>query len=412
MADIRVVYPSNQKTINSGLLLIEKIDIQSNNVRRILSTIKVDHTVVGYRHIRDRLRESILSGRLAPTTKLPSTQDLAKLWHVDVGTVHTALTPLVKEGLLIRQLRKGTFVCERKRQERLTSVGIYYGENIWAPNYSFFLQALHQALLDQLEQLDIQVTVCRDPRPSWQHRTACPELVEMAKVRKIQAVISSTSGWGRYVWMNRLPVPSVHFTTAKIRNKVGGDTWQQAEIAVRGIAEQGCRSVGLICPNGPNRTTEDGPRPPEGNFLEACVDLIRQHGLQTRNQWIRVSSTEYLSQAGCERFGYEQFHELWRLPSHPEGLLVFDDTVVRGTITALLETQVRVPEQLKLVFHRNAEIPLICPLPAAFVVFSVAEAAQAAIEMIQKQFGGQPCAPVLLKHRLEHAEPSPTEMTP
>lgn len=373
-----------------------------------LARIKVDHTVVGYRHIRDAVRARILSGKLRPNKKLPSTHEMAAHWNVNAGTVHAALAELVKEGLLIRQMRKGTFVREQKREERLASVGIYYGIDIWAPNYSFYLQALHKALQTQLEQIDVQVAVCRDPRPSWQHRHAWAELADLARRRRIQAVISLTSEWGRHVWLNRLTVPCVHFTGAKIPNRVDGDVHQQAEIAVRGIVEQGCRSVGLIFPINPGEATPDGSPSAGVEFLETFLDLSRQHGLQIRNPWIRVAPTGTLRaptgetvQTWCERFGYEQFHELWRLPERPEGLVVLDDTVVRGTITALLEARVQVPEQLKLVFHKNAEVQLLCPLPATFVVFRVTEAAQAAIAMIQRLFAGQPCEPVFLRHRLE-----------
>ncbi|MBI4025245.1 MAG: GntR family transcriptional regulator [Verrucomicrobia bacterium] len=374
-----------------------------------LSSIKVDHTVVSYRHIRDRLRETILSGRLAPAAKLPSTQDLAALWRVDVGTVHAALTPLVKEGLLIRQLRKGTFVRERKRNDRLTTVGIYYAQNIWAPNFSFFLQALHEALQRELELLNVRAAVCLDSRPMWQHRQPWNELADMARTRQVQAVIAPSAGWGRARWLSRLPVPTVMFTTDRVPHRITTDTRQAVDLALRAIAKQGCRSVGLIYPGNPNVVSPlPGVRNVDVDFLEAFADLSRQHRLEIRNPWMRIAHTEESSQRWDEKFGYEQFHELWRQPSHPDGLVVFPDTAVRGVITAALEARVKIPDDLKLVLHKNAEVSLLCPFPATFAVFNVTAAAKAAMAMIQQQLRGEPCESVMIPHTLETPRTSPT----
>ena len=69
--------------------------------------------------ITDYLREEIYSGNLKPGVRLPPTQELAAQWETHAATVHKAMEPLVKEGLLARKPRSGTFVCDTRGEADL-----------------------------------------------------------------------------------------------------------------------------------------------------------------------------------------------------------------------------------------------------------------------------------------------------
>ncbi|UUO07738.1 PLP-dependent aminotransferase family protein [Blastopirellula sp. J2-11] len=58
------------------------------------------------------IRDAILSGRIAPQTKLPSTRALAEMWSVSRSTVVLAFENLTAEGYLQSQMGSGTFTCE------------------------------------------------------------------------------------------------------------------------------------------------------------------------------------------------------------------------------------------------------------------------------------------------------------
>ena len=73
--------------------------------------------------ISKSLRGLIMSGKIAPGERIPSTRELAALLGSHVAGVHAALTVLVKEGLLFRVPGLGTFV--RQREEKLTRVGVF-----------------------------------------------------------------------------------------------------------------------------------------------------------------------------------------------------------------------------------------------------------------------------------------------
>lgn len=342
----------------------------------------------------------ILSGKLAAGEKLPSTQELARLWKVDPYTVHTALAALAKEGLLSRQPRKGTLVCAR--EEKLTAVGIYLRHNIWQPGHSSYIQVLYQELTAELERQHLEAVPLRDPRTAWETHTLWPEMLERASRREIQGLLSLGSGAGRHVVLDKLPVPVVHFVTINSPNRVEGDIRQMHELSLDRLATQGCRTVGYISPHNPQPEPRPGQRDVGVEALTHFMEAAGRFGLTVKNQWIRTAAQDapFLGQAWSERFGYNEFHALWSQSQRPEGLVVFDDCTARGVITAILETRVAVPEDLKLVFHRNAEVDLLCPLPASFVEYSVQAEARAAVAMLRKMYRGEAVEPVRLPYRL------------
>jgi GntR family transcriptional regulator len=91
-----------------------------------------------FARIANHYRDKILSGDLAPGTKLPSNKELANSWGVAVATVSRALSQLTVEGV-IRTSPRGTFVAEdpmtgisaRDRLSRVTSLrsALMEGEN-------------------------------------------------------------------------------------------------------------------------------------------------------------------------------------------------------------------------------------------------------------------------------------------
>ena len=112
--------------------------------------------------IRSFFQGKILTGAMAAGTALPSTQALAELWNSNYFTVHRALTPLVREGLLRRHKGVGTFVSETRR--KLGAVGVYHGGDIISnPAHGYAIQ-LHRLLHRELKARGLKMRAWIDPR--------------------------------------------------------------------------------------------------------------------------------------------------------------------------------------------------------------------------------------------------------
>ena len=193
-------------------------------MKELLEQFKVRQPAPVSGQIQDHVRELILSGKLTPGERLPSTEELAQSWDTHVPTVHKALTNLVAEGILERHHGKGTFV--RHREEKLTCVGIYHTQENWTKGSSDFNRAVHAALAEQLDQLGIRTRVWIDSRPKTERDTPWDELLRAVKHREIQGLICLQGGWPAVHCLNKLPIPSVFLSSANIPNRVVADPRQ------------------------------------------------------------------------------------------------------------------------------------------------------------------------------------------
>jgi DNA-binding LacI/PurR family transcriptional regulator len=346
-----------------------------------------DRPKVVYRQISEQIRELIVSGKLAPGTKLPSSADLAAKWKTHSATIHAALTPLVKEGLLTRQPKIGTFVS--KRRARLGDVGIYYDGDIWLNQASAFKRAVHVELARLLEAERVNVSVWFDPRTEKQRSRTWGELARAVERRQVQAVLATDVPAEAVEWLQGLPVLTSFFTYAPVRNRVSLDFGQLAEASVAQLKKQGCRSAGVIS------ILEPGQPAAGGDFYDHFAEVCAAQGLRVRKEWIRTAHG-FVRDESQEEFGYREFRQIWRQTERPEGLVVFPDTSVPGVILSVLEQRVKVPDELKLVAHKHAEIGFLCPLPITYLYSSTAQIARAMFGQLERQFSGGTCEPVVL----------------
>ncbi len=359
-----------------------------------LKSLELDRPLPVVDQITRQVRFLIKDGRFKVGSKLPSTAELATMWDTDVRTVHRALTCLVREGLLSRKPGAGTFV--RKRHETLESIVIYVPRSLAENRESRYLQAMQSAIVKCLGDEDIQLRVWFDGRRDRQFTWT--ELQSAANRREIQGVIVLTAGLAEHEWLSKLPVPVVFHSTAGIANCVQYDFSQLVNLSLETVLQRGCHSLGVISP-----LATDVGRPlhhANNDFFETLVDRAGSLKLEIRNPWIRALHDEHV--VSHERFGYEQFEALWRQKYRPDALLVYPDSVARGVILAIAEQQVRVPEDLRLVLHKNAGIDYLCPFPVDFIVSDEERVARALINKLKGIFNGENVERTLVSfHRMK-----------
>lgn len=359
--------------------------------------LSIDRPRVIYQQIREHVRNLIKSGKLAPGDKLPPTSELAARWQTHAASIHSALTPLVKEGLLSRKPKIGTFVTSRHSD--LTAIGIYYDSNIWTDHASAFKRAVHVHLADLLESKKIEVRLWLDPRGTAERSTPWSELLSAADRREIQAIIATDVPDDVVNWLEQLSIPAAYFTYAPVRNKVGLDFKQFAAASARILKKQGCRSAGVISILEQSTPTSSKAASAKGTFYNHFLTACRAQGLEVRDEWMRMADG-FVRDESQEDFGYVGFAEIWRQSKRPDGLVVFPDTSVPGVITSVLEKRVNVPEDLKIVAHKHIEIDFLCPLPISYLYSSTRKIAAAMFSQIQRQLKGESCAPIALPFRL------------
>ena len=82
----------------------------------------IDHSSVIplYHQLKEIIKEKIELGKWLPGDKIPSENELCKMYEISRNTAIKALDDLVQEGLLHRVQGKGTFVSKPKFEQPLT----------------------------------------------------------------------------------------------------------------------------------------------------------------------------------------------------------------------------------------------------------------------------------------------------
>lgn len=338
-----------------------------------------------HRQVTERIRQAILHGEIPTGTCLPTLQELARRFKVSYFTVHTALTPLVKEGMLMRKRRVGTIV--QAQMPRLLSVGIYYGRDLLTESFGGFYQALQWEIQKGLDAEKIEGMLYVDTRPLNQHQTPLPELARDLKMQKIRCLLVPLMGDTEKAWLNKMGCPAIKLSSAEEPASVCSDIGEAFQKAITRLRSNGCRSVGLIgtVPMPKDKAPSSSYWMP---FYRAFHTAALQQGLQIRPEWIRTPSRE-LDASEVEPYGYRQFHELWCHRVHPDALVVTDDVMSRGVITAILELGIRPPHDLQVAFHRNDGVPILCPFPSLLMLWSIKSIAEAMIQQARRQIAGR-----------------------
>lgn len=349
------------------------------------------------RQIADHLRQAIRTKRYAPGTRLPSTQALAAEYKTHVPTVHQALQDLVREQLLVRTPRVGTFV--RQRAAKLTRIGLYLTGEFTSDVTFRFVHMLQQAVNRLCREEGMELSTWVDPRPKAAQTTAPQALLDAIAEGEVQAVLAPMTDLHHLPWQCALPVPVTFLTSEWHDQAVLFDYRQFLDDGLAALAAQGCRRPGIITVL-PMQSVADARlrRRTTGSLaVEEFRELARGHGLTTDPGWIRTATGE-LGQASAdiERFGYESTLSLLQGKSRPDGLLVFTDIAAQGVLLALAHRHVRVPEDLCLALHRNAACGLFCPVPAAFLDVDERAVAAALLAQLRRQHGGEAVTPVVL----------------
>jgi DNA-binding LacI/PurR family transcriptional regulator len=339
-----------------------------------------------YQRVAASLREDILHGKYLPGMLLPSTEEFASMLGTSYYTVHTALKALVKEGWVERLQGDGTYVAQP--ENRFLHAGIYHSLNIWSDEEATFQRRLNERLVEKFTQLGKTTQIIIDSRPETLQDEMFPPLAQAIFQRQIQCVVSPDVNSKSLPLLSKLSIPVAMMSDRPRNPGVNFDEASLIHGGVRELAGQGCRSIGFIT----------NVSPIDGGFGKFMREM-KAAGLETRPDWM-IQPPEF--QQHLAEYGFDAFRRLWKLRERPQGLIVYPDVVARGVILAALQAGVRVPEEMKFVFHRNAHIRLLCPYPVTWAIVDEYAAADGLIASIQHQFAGERPMGVKIPYTFEH----------
>jgi len=327
------------------------------------------------RQITNKVRELILRGDLPYATKLPSMHEIAELMDTNYFTVQSALTPLVEEGLLERKRRVGTFV--RWKFSAMSAAGIYLPEVILTNRRKGeFQRVLFGALQNLLSAQGTQIQTWIDHRPRAQRGTPLPELIESIEKRRIEFLYVVHCEETVQEWVGRLPLPTVAFTELDFPNRVYISDNGFFDKATQALAQKGITECALI-------TAQDPPSEPVNGVRFPAEFTYRLHD-------------------PLDTSGYQLTQKFCKLSKRPKALVVYPDIAASGVVAALLQSGIKLPDDLYLVLHKSRGVPIFHPFAATHIVMDTMKVAETMESMSRRVMQGQGPLSTEIEYLIQH----------
>lgn len=342
--------------------------------------------------IEQFLRERIQSGQLQPGDRLPTTQALAELWGVGPVSVQKAMRRLQARGLVRRRTRHGTFVSSPTGNVTLAVLtsgsvadeGFQYG------------RAVIRALDAEMAQRGWRSMLFSGLRTRWvksgdNASLAYQDLLDEMRARDLGGVIEVALGWNSFGDVEKdMRLPVVRISSVARYADVINDFFAFGRDAMRWLVDRGVRDV--LCMGFVEK----------GTAYDGVLQAAAQSGLSAP----RIQPFEQFSTPAMEASVYRQMLAIldgWEQGERrPQALLVSDDVAMRAVALALVQRQVRVPEDLIVITLANEGIDLHYGIPVVRYEFSPAANARTALDLLDRKMRGEPLPrlPVALPGRI------------
>jgi LacI family transcriptional regulator len=215
------------------------------------------------------------------------------------------------------------------------------------------------------------------------------QVIDQLIARRVDCLVIASSNWTAAA-LKRVIEANIPFVLIDRRvpgidaNFVGGDDELIGVIATEHLIEVGCKTIAHI---GGAKIT------PARGRLEGYKKTLAKHRLALGPEYI---VTHDMLDESAHEVGYESAMSLLKLNPRPDGIFCFSDPLAIGTMRAILDAGLRVPEDVALVGCGNLHYDVFLRIPLTSVdqqSFAIGErAATLAIAMIdaESQSGPKP----------------------
>ncbi len=353
------------------------------------------------RHVADTLRGRIVSGELEPGAQLPTWNALEGYFNVGRTTLTRALGQLKRDGFVITDATRGTFVAPTPPHKHRFALAFHGSPT--TSNWNPFWWALSQQAVMVNQTAQAQLVPFYSVGEE-EHTASLDRLLAEVAEDRFAGVIFV----GYPPAMSKQLIDHPWLAKVAICGDRQGDSLPHVypdrgafmERALRYVADQGRKRVAVIT-NG-HRVFHDYQNRLADYGLCAnpcgCVAASVSHP-DSAGQIVRLM----LNQTGHPR---------------PDALIVTDDTLLHSTLTGLMAEGVRLPDELLVVAHCNWPTDSTSALPVVRLGFDAAATLEVALREAEAQRHGQqptsftPISPIFDFERSGRSEPFATSSFP
>ena len=356
---------------------------QSHELKPVAATTKVD-----------RIRQQLLAlaHRLGPDAKLPTIRELCESMRVSNATLDRALGELERSGVLVRYRSRGIYVASELRQRTLALV---FGRDPFRVGHSPFFSMFIDAAQRLAGQRDHQIQTYLDlPQVRGQSTARRQLATDIACGRVHGVLLLASSGPEQSTWLLEQDVPMIYAGAESAPgHRIANRFDELIAPAVRALADRGAKRIGYIAELRAELERRRGD-PTFQRFRQAIQDA----GLRFDERWchrVRHEHEHWQSRVTptYEEFGYEAARRILiqSEQDRPDALLVLDDMMTRGALTALHQAGLEPAGDVQIGTFAVKDSPALRPYGDRFVriELDVDEFTTIALDQLERLMDGK-----------------------
>lgn len=340
-----------------------------------------------------------LALELGADAKLPTVLQLCAQLGVSVTTLNTVLAELESQKVIYRRHGVGIFVSPQLRQK---CVGLVCAPNFFRPGISPFWQQLIEGVNGRAAAAGEGFRFYLAMPPARPELPVSEDLFDDVNAGRLHGVLMIGQADATTAWLGAQGVPVVNFA--------GDGPWSVqldyatiVRIAVERLVAQDCRDLAIASPAEPDSFGKNALSLAPQGFVEE----LQQRALPAEKSWIWDASLALEAGAAPmpdthQEQGYRAIMEMFGpkrvLEKMPQGLIITDDMMARGALSALNKLGVRPRKDVQIISHLNRDSMVLHEYEEEldFVIIDPAKVIRSVFETLEVLMNGEnPSGPVV-----------------
>jgi LacI family transcriptional regulator len=348
-----------------------------------MTPVKLDSNapVPLYQQVAADIRRKIVSREMPVGSRIPPHRDLATQYGVSIITINKALSGLVSEGLLYSHVGRGTYVMVRPASTSgiaaPTTIGFVL-RDLSSPYFSLIAHGAQQ----RADALGVGVLFASSSNRVDREEEQIRRLLALGVHGFIVVSMSRTSQLNESVQAlhaAKFPYVVVSYTVGDDVPYVGGDLDAAGYMAGQHLASLGFRRFGCLIdkrgsPNGELRM---------GGYRRA----LEEAGKHIEEEFIFEHA--FSGEENDYRSGYAAGEVISRLERRPDAMFCFNDLGALGLEDGLLDSGLRVPDDVAIVGLDDIELAARARVPLTTLRQPVNEIGARALDTVLAALRGE-----------------------
>lgn len=335
---------------------------------------------------------SELAHKLGPGAKLPTMQQLSAELGISVMTLNRALSELEAQNIVVRRQGSGTYVNEKLG---LKAVGLVYDRALIGASASPFgellLREAGRRAHEHGEKFSLYLS---EPSPSG--LPVHEDLSEDVRERKLSGLLVMSAQIPAIKWLVKQKLPLVSLSYSPVTPyRVRIFHAQTAYLGALELARRGAKRIALWLPAGVGLG-----RDKEGDSFEELdyfKQALKESGVKYDEKLVwnfDNLNTGFHSEKSNQEQGLDAANAVFATEnkkSYPDGIVILDDMMTRGALTAMSQIGVVPNRDVLIATHTNIGSQTLFGYDKSLVFLDIdpAQVAAAMFELLETQMAGE-----------------------